>query len=177
MKKTRARIACDYCKRRKVKCDGEFVRPCTQCKKKGIECSWETPTNKRGRKKRPRSGESEQAPDSDVSGEFWKQKYMQLVAQRSVSQPLLRLKKYSPFGLASMAGACISSFRLAVSGFVPYFVFESNGLLFNLKLVTSVVVVASEVWASLHTGETPLVSDWDQLLKNFEHALVFASGK
>jgi hypothetical protein len=38
--------ACDYCRKRKVKCDGEL--PCAVCKLRNQECSFLLPIRKRG---------------------------------------------------------------------------------------------------------------------------------
>nr|XP_019047902.1 hypothetical protein I302_04522 [Kwoniella bestiolae CBS 10118]OCF26832.1 hypothetical protein I302_04522 [Kwoniella bestiolae CBS 10118] len=40
-------VACDVCRRRKVRCDGE--RPCSRCKKGNRECTFSLPPSKRSR--------------------------------------------------------------------------------------------------------------------------------
>jgi len=45
------KLACDGCRKSKVRCDGqEGVSTCSRCAKKSIECTWDTPRSKRGRK-------------------------------------------------------------------------------------------------------------------------------
>jgi hypothetical protein len=38
--------ACDYCRKRKVKCDGEY--PCAVCKSRNLDCTYLIPVRKRG---------------------------------------------------------------------------------------------------------------------------------
>jgi len=45
---TPVRRACDCCRKRKVKCDGEI--PCTPCKKAAIRCAYLQPPKKKGPK-------------------------------------------------------------------------------------------------------------------------------
>ncbi|KAH6671558.1 hypothetical protein F5X68DRAFT_141421 [Plectosphaerella plurivora] len=58
--------ACDSCKRRKAKCDGQSPK-CSSCRALGVECCYSLPRAKRGPK--PRASRSLPASASDVASE------------------------------------------------------------------------------------------------------------
>ncbi|CAO3649498.1 unnamed protein product [Mucor hiemalis] len=48
LKRTRAKRSCDFCRRRKSRCDADSSLPCTNCKAWGYSCEFQTVRKKRG---------------------------------------------------------------------------------------------------------------------------------
>ncbi|KAI8978499.1 fungal-specific transcription factor domain-containing protein [Pilobolus umbonatus] len=48
LKRTRAKRSCDFCRKRKAKCDADHSRPCSNCKAWGFNCEFLTIRKKRG---------------------------------------------------------------------------------------------------------------------------------
>lgn len=48
LKRTRAKRSCDFCRKRKSRCDADSTLPCTNCKAWGYSCEFQTVRKKRG---------------------------------------------------------------------------------------------------------------------------------
>lgn len=48
IKRARAKRSCDYCRRKKARCDGDTSHPCTKCRLANIDCLFLTARKKRG---------------------------------------------------------------------------------------------------------------------------------
>ncbi|KAG2237075.1 hypothetical protein INT48_001843 [Thamnidium elegans] len=48
LKRTRAKRSCDFCRKRKSRCDADSSTPCSNCKAWGYTCEFETVRKKRG---------------------------------------------------------------------------------------------------------------------------------
>ena len=101
--------ACDFCKKRKIRCEG--VMPCIQCQRRGFPCNFTSEQHKRGpkpKKKRRETisaagendeGSTETNPSGDVSKlkmelevqkrleEHWKQQYFNLLQKQDDPTP------------------------------------------------------------------------------------------
>jgi hypothetical protein len=47
-KRVRAKRSCDYCRKKKTRCDSEVNQPCTKCKRANADCTFLVEQKKRG---------------------------------------------------------------------------------------------------------------------------------
>lgn len=47
-KRTRAKRSCDFCRKKKTRCDSEVNQPCTKCKLANADCTFLVEQKKRG---------------------------------------------------------------------------------------------------------------------------------
>ncbi|ORY94082.1 hypothetical protein BCR43DRAFT_354982 [Syncephalastrum racemosum] len=48
LKRTRAKRSCDFCRKRKSRCDADTSIPCSNCRAWGYTCEFQTVRKKRG---------------------------------------------------------------------------------------------------------------------------------
>jgi predicted small metal-binding protein len=188
--------ACEFCKKRKIKCDGSF--PCFQCTKRKINCEFHPRAAKRGPKsshKRSKISEQElselKSSNSQLKIDLEVQKrlveYLQQQLQQSgtsipISDPASsriaasvkpRFNADSEIFLASRVNAmkaAITNFQHAIALFMDHYKFHGNSE-FALQMWNYLLESTPEQLNNRFQGES-----LEQLSTLYEHCVVFMHG-